>query len=93
MTVRSSRMPRLELVLGWVAGDHGADKAVEVGTRREVAASAGDDADEQLVVAVELVPGVGQPTQHLGVDGVALVGTVQSDGEDGAIALQEHCRI
>ena len=83
----------LELVLGWVAGDHRADETIEVGTGGEVAACPRDDPHKEGIVAVELVRRVGEPAEHLGVDGVALVGPVQGDGEDRTVVLQEHRRI
>ena len=42
-------------------------------------------------VGVDEVPGVAQAAQHLGVEGVALLGPVQGDGEDVAVTLHEHC--
>ena len=47
-------------------------------------------ADAQLGVGVEQVPRVAEAAQHLGVEGVALVGPVQRDGEHVAVALDEH---
>ena len=82
--------PLLELVLGRLARGERADEAIEVGAGGEVAVGAGHDPDAQLGVAVEQVPRVAEAAEHLGVEGVALVGPVQRDGEHVAVALGEH---
>jgi hypothetical protein len=58
-----------------------------------VPAGPGHDGDPHAVVGVDHVPGVGQPAQHLGVEGVALAGAVERDGHDVAITLDEDCVI
>ena len=65
------------------------DEAIEVGAGREVATGAGEDGDPDVGVAVDQVPGIAQPAQHLGVEGVALGGTVQRHGDDVTVTLDE----
>ena len=66
--------------------------AVEVGTGREVAIGAGEDGSPDVVVAVDQVPGIGEAAEHLGVEGVALLGAVEGDLEDVPVALDEDGR-
>jgi hypothetical protein len=81
--------PLLELVLGGLARREGAHQAVEVGAGREVAAGAGHDRGAHVVLGVDHVPGVAQPAQHLGVEGVLLGRAVEGDGDDVAVTLDE----
>jgi hypothetical protein len=83
----------LERVLGRLARQQRPDEPVEVGAGREVAAGPGEDGDPHVVLGVDHVPGVAQPAQDLGVERVLLVGAVQRDGDDVAVALDQHGRI
>ena len=89
MSERSSWSRASHSFSGRAPGQQRADQAVEVGTGREVAAGAGHDGDPQLRVGVEVVPDVGQPHEHLGVEGVLLLRTVEGDLEDVTAALGE----
>jgi len=80
----------LELVFGGLAGDHRPHQPIEVGARREVAAGAGHDRHAHAIVGIDHVPGVAQPAQHLGVERVALAGTVQGEGDHGTVPVHEH---
>ena len=63
------------------------DEGLEVHAGAEAAARAGEDADGERVVAVELVQRGGDPLRHRAVDGVAGLGTVDRDDEDRVAAL------
>ncbi len=91
MSEKSERMRSSNSSCGRLAREHRPHQPVEVGAGREVAAGAGEDGHPHVGVAVDHVPGVAQPAEHLGVEGVALVGAVQGDGDDVAVALDEHC--
>ena len=79
--------PRRPLVVG-VPGRH----RLEVGTGAEVASRAGDDDDPDLGVRVELRPRVAHPDEHLAGEGVAGLGSVEGDGDDVPVALDEQMR-
>jgi hypothetical protein len=81
--------PLLELVGCRLARDQRADQPVEVGAGREVAAGPGQDGGPDAVVGVDHVPGVAQPAQDLGVERVLLVGTVEREGHDLTVALDQ----
>jgi hypothetical protein len=61
----------------------------DIHARAEGGALAGEDGHAQLVVLVELVPGVIEAAHHLAVDGVALLGTVQGNDEDMSVLLDD----
>src|SRR5262249_24208082 len=81
------RQPLPPLVVGLAARELPDLREVHARARR--VAPAGEDGDAQLVVAIELVPGVVETAHHLAVDGVALLGTVQSDDEDVSVLLDD----
>jgi hypothetical protein len=56
----------------------------QVGARTEVVAGPGDDRHPDVVVGVRLHHGVVEPHQHLAVDGVHPVGTVERHDQNMA---------
>ncbi len=77
-----------EAAVGGVGGLAG-DERLQVHPGAEALAGAGQHADRQAVVAVELVERGGDPLRDRGVDRVALVGAVDRDQEDAPAALCE----
>ena len=65
------------------------DERAEVHARGEEAAGAGEHADGQAVVAVELIERAGDALGERGVDGVAHLGPVERDQQDVAASLGE----
>ena len=65
------------------------DERLEVHPGAEALARAGEDADAQLVVAVELVERRGDALGERAVDRVARVGAVERDEQDAVAALGE----
>ena len=85
--VRIGVEARRPLVVG-MPGRH----RLEVGTGAEVASGAGDDDDADLGIRVELRPRVAHPDEHLAGQGVAGLGSVEGDGDDVPVALDEQMR-
>ena len=92
MSVKSARMRSSNSSCAGLPDDHGADQTIEVCAGREVAACAGEDRRSDVRVVVDQIPRVAQPAQHFGVEGVALLGTIEGDGHDVAVAFHEHSR-
>ena len=67
-----------------------ADERAQVHAGAEEAAGAGEHADRQRVVAVELVQRARDARGDGGVDGVAHLGAVERDQQDVAAPLGEH---
>ena len=63
------------------------DERAEVHPRAEEAAGAGEDADGERVVGVELVQRAADALGDRGVDGVADLRAVERDEQDGAAPL------
>ena len=73
------------------SGSDALRQRLEVHAGAEVAAGAGEDADPQLVVLVEHLPGVGGTDEHRRAERVLGLGPVERDGEDVAVALDDEC--
>ncbi len=63
---------------------------LEVGARAEVAAGAGEDQAADVVVRVGLDARVVEAHEHLAVDGVLTLGTVEGDDQRVTVAFGEH---
>ena len=65
-------------------------EGLEVHPRAEVAAGAGEDRHPQVVVVLQLLPGVLHADQHLRRKGVLSLGPVHGEGEDVSVALDKQ---
>ena len=71
---------------------HHADEPIEVGAGAErLVAGAAQDRDVDGGIVVDVLPGVGETHEHLGVDGVPDVRTVHRDERDAVLLLVEDC--
>ena len=65
---------------------------LEVGARAEVPAGTGEDERPDVGVLVGLDTGVVEADEHLAVDGVLPLGTVERDDQQVTLTFGEHCR-
>jgi len=64
---------------------------LEVGARAEVAAGAGEDETPDVGVCVGLHAGVVEANEHLAVDGVLSLRSVEGDDERVPVAFGQDC--